>query len=71
MPSEYQAILIGFFIACYFVYKSYKTLQKRKEVEAEMASTAKMIEAIESAAFKGFEAVKNVAETIDRNISKK
>lgn len=71
MPSEYQAILIGFSIACYFVYKSYKTLQKRKEAEAEIASTAKMIEAIESATSKGFEAVKNVAETIDRNISKK
>lgn len=71
MPAEYQAILIGFSIACYFVYKSYKTLQKRKEAEAEIASTAKMIEAIESATSKGFEAVKNVAETIDRNISKK
>lgn len=71
MPSEYQAILIGFIFACYFGHKSYASLQKRKEAEAEIASTAKMIEAIESAAFKGFEAVKDVAETIDRTISKK
>lgn len=71
MPSEYQAILIGFFIACYFGHKSYKILQKRKEAEAEIASTAKMIEAIESTASKGFEAVKDAAETIARNISQK
>lgn len=71
MPAEYQAILIGFIFACYFVHKSYKTLQKRKEAEAEMASMAKMIEAIESAASKGLEAVKDVAETISRNISQK
>lgn len=71
MPAEYQAILIGFFIACYFGHKSYKTLQKRKEAEVKIASTTKMIEAIESAASKGFEAVKDVAETISRNISQK
>lgn len=67
MPAEYQAILIGFFIACYFGNESYKTLQKRKEAEAEIASKEKMIEAIESVASKGFEAVKDVAETIARN----
>ena len=71
MPAEYQAILIGFFIACYFGHKSYKTLQKRKEAEAEIASTAKMIEAIESVSSKGFEAVKDVAKTIAKNISQK
>ena len=71
MPAEYQAILIGFFIACYFGHKSYKTLQKRKEAEAEIASTAKMIEAIESVSSKVFEAVKDVAKTIAQNISQK
>lgn len=67
MPAEYQAILIGFGIACYFGYKSYATLQKRKEAEAEIASKAKMIEAIKSVASKGFKAAKDVAKTIDRN----
>ena len=67
MPAEYQAILIGFIFACYFGHKSYESLQKRKEAEAEIASKAKMIEAIESVASKGFEAVKDVAKSIDRN----
>lgn len=71
MPSEYQAILIGFIFACYFGHKSYASLQKRKEAEAEIASKTEMMKAIESVASKGFEAVKDVAETIDRNISQK
>lgn len=71
MPSEYQAILIGFSIACYFGHKSYELLQKRKEAEAEIASKTEMMKAIGSAASKGFEAVKDVAETIARNISQK
>lgn len=67
MPSEYQAILIGFFIACYFVYKSYKILQKRKEAEAEIASKTEMMKAIESVASKGFDSVKDIAESTARN----
>lgn len=67
MPAEYQAILIGFIFACYFGHKSYESLQKRKEAEAEISSKAEMMKAIESVASKGFDSVKDVAESINRN----
>lgn len=60
MPAEYQAILIGFIFACYFGHKSYESLQKRKEAEAEISSKAEMMKAIESVASKGFDSVKDV-----------
>lgn len=67
MPAEYQAILIGFIFTCYFGHKSYELLQKRKEAEAEIASKTEMMKAIESVASKGFDSVKDVAESTARN----
>ena len=67
MPSEYQMLLIGFFIICYFSYQAYERHCEQSETKILSQERAEQIKALQEITNKGYVAVENVAALLAQN----
>jgi hypothetical protein len=67
MPSEYQMLLIGFFIICYFGYQAYERHCEQSETKILSQERAEQIKALQEITNKGYVAVENVAALLAQN----
>lgn len=70
MPTEYQAILLAFAVACYFGSRTYDRYCQKEEAANSEAERTKQMQIIEEISGKGFTGITAVTESLSKNAAK-